>query len=383
MTRSTVPESIEDAPKSIQGCFPGLWWNENRDLARWDRIEEIKEQVSDSDVVGVVDSDADGLACDVVLREKYDNPTVIVAGSSEYGISFTQALNVLSETVNNTPVFVADLSPNDSFSSFLASLAKLDTEVRIFDHHNWTWSSQTSVRNVVDELVIEDDKCAAQVLQENIYPDADDQLTEFLEVTADHDLWIKEDDRSDYLSTLSFALPRDEYVQNAQEYGANMIKKSDHLSNVYHKIKKETEQMAQIAINRADFFDVNDTTVALTYFDCHQSQVGDTLIEDYGVDLAVIIQPTAHLSFRSTPEFGRCAELARDLGGNGHEDAAGASIYSEMNIDLETVNTEDLLIPEIGEEDVDPDSLNDIEALWRLRGQPAIDAVEDYLKQSL
>lgn len=378
---STVPESIEQAPIKIQGAFPGLWWNEDRREAKWNRIDELEEEISSCDVVAVVDSDADGRACEAVIRDKYENAVVIAANGSEYGISFTHALDIVSENVSETPVIVADLSPDSEFSSFLASVSKIDSDVRVYDHHDWNWTAKTSIENAVDKLVVEDELCAAQVLQRNIHPNADEQMKEFLEVTADHDLWIKEEERSDHLSTLSFELPRREYVEYALEHGADMVQNSDKLRTIYEESEKKSERMAELAIEQSEMITIDGTDVAITYFGCHQSRVGDMLIQDHGVDLAVIIQPTASVSFRSTEDFGRCSELARGLGGGGHNDAAGASVYDQFDFNPTTVTKEKAYIPELDEEksDIDLSSMNKMEFMWRTQGEPVIEAMKTYL----
>lgn len=380
---STVPKSIEEAEPSIKGMFPGLYWNEDRDEKKWNRIDEIMDQIEDADAIGVVDTDSDGLACEVVLREKFDNPVVIGAGSNDYGISYTHAMNIISEAdTKDTPVIVADLSPDSTFSSFLGSLAKINSEVRVYDHHEWDWSAKTSIEAVTDELVIEENKCAAQVLQENIYPDADEQMKEFLEVTADHDLWIKEDERSDHLSTLSFCLSTEEYVNNAIKYGADMVEESDDLEKLYEESEKEAESMAEVAVEKAEWFSVEDADVAITYFNCHQSRVGDKLI-DRGADIAIIIQPTLSVSFRSTEEYDVSAQLADGLGGGGHKKAAGASVYNMVEVNEK--EGAKYHFEELGEnpDDIDVTNMDVFEYTWRTEGEYLIRDLKSYTKNKL
>lgn len=381
---ATVPETVLDAPLEIQGNFPGLWWNTDRREARNGRVEELKEELPNADAVGIVDTDSDGLACEVVLNAKYENPVVIQANGGDYAISLSHALEIAGEhTPSDVPVIVADLSPDSAFSGMLAGLAKIESPVHVYDHHDWKWSAETSIRNVVEELVIGDDKCAAQVLQEEEYPEADSRLREFLDVTADHDLWRKEDERSDHLSTLAFQLDREEYVENALEYGANMVRESKELQGVYGESERQANERANMAIDRAEWHSINGVEVAVTYFDCHQSRVGDALLEQ-GADLAVIVQPTLSLSFRSTEEFGRCAELARGLQGGGHPTAAGAGLYHSIEMP-ETLSAEDLYIEEVDEsvEDLNVDRMNAFDYAWRTGGVPCMEFVVEYLHEKI
>ena len=162
---SKVPEAYTEAPVETQGLFPGLWWNHDRYEAREERVAELKEQIPQSDAIGIVDTDADGLACEVVLRSRYDNPTVIQANGGSYAISLTHALDIVAENApTDIPVIIADLSPDTTFSGLKAGLAKVDSPLFVYDHHDWEWTAKTSIECVVEELVIDDDKCAAQIV---------------------------------------------------------------------------------------------------------------------------------------------------------------------------------------------------------------------------
>lgn len=381
---TNVPEAYTDAPLDVKGNFPGLWWNTDRYEARRGRVEELESTIPTADAVGIVDTDSDGLACETVLRAKYDNPVVIQANSSEFGIGLTHALSLVSDSITgDTPVIIADLSPDTTFSSFKVSLSKIDNPTYVYDHHDWKWTAKTSIECVVDDLVIGDDKCAAQVLQEELYPEANEQLEEFLEVTADHDLWIKEDSRSDHLSALSFRLSREKYIEAAFEYGANMVSESKELQGIYGEGIRKAKERAKLAVDKAEWFSVDGVSVAITYLDCHQSRVGDMLLEN-SADLTVIIQPTLSVSFRGTEEFGDCAELARGLGGGGHPTAAGANLYKNISVP-ETISIESLIVPEFGEttEDLSEDDIEKHNYVWRSEGEPATEFMKQYLREEL
>lgn len=376
----SVPESVENESVAVQGLFPDpSWWNNDISERREDRVSEIMSKISDADAVGIVDTDADGLACEAVLRDKYNSPVVIQANGGANGISLSHALNVVSSNLErDIPVVVADLSPDSTFSAFQASLATVDAPIHLFDHHDWKWTALQSIETVVEEIVVEDGKCAAQILQENHHEEANETLQEFLEVTADHDLWKKEDPRSDHLSTLAFELPREHYISSALEYGADMLRESDRLRSIYDESERKSEERAKIAVENAEWFGISGADVAVTYFDCHQSRVGDELLEN-GADLAVIIQPTLSLSLRSTEDFGRCAELARGIGGGGHPTAAGGRIYDRINVPDNY--DEDFHLGSSIERNLSEPSK--FEYVWYNGGTPAVECIAEYLESSL
>lgn len=359
----TVPD-LSDEPLSTRMNYPGEWWNIDQDELRKEREDELEETLRDADVVGVVDSDADGLGCEVVLREAHEDKNVVViqGRGGEYGFRTPNVLSFVGEhTDEETEVVVADLAPDAQFSSYLAGLATIDGEINIYDHHDWEWFVEMSIQGVVDDVVVGDDQCAAQLVQEHQYPEADEQMLEFLEVTADHDLWIKEDERSDHLSTLAFAMDREKYVEAARTYGADMLGESDELRNIYNESEEEAEARANIAIDRAEWDEFGNFTVAMTYGGCHQSRVGDSLLNE-GADIAVIIQPTLKASFRSTEDADVSAELARSLGGGGHPTAAGAKLYHHLSV---------------------PDDTTKFEYVWNEEGEPALGFIKKFLRREL
>lgn len=359
---ATVPD-LSDEPLSVRMNYPGLWWNTDQSELREERKDELRSTLPKADVVGVVDSDSDGLACEVVLREAYpDSNIVVIHGrGGEYGFNLPDTFSLVGDyTTSDTRVVVADLAPDAQFSSFLAGLSKVSGDIHIYDHHDWEWFVRESISGVTDNIVVGDDKCAAQIVQENEYPDADAQMLEFLDVTADHDLWRKNDERSDHLSTLSFRLDRADYVDAARTHGADMVEASDDLRETYVESEKEAENRKDIAVERAEWNDYDGYTVAMTYGDCHQSRVGDELLNQ-GADVAAIIQPTLKLSFRSTEDADISAELARGLNGNGHPTAAGAKLYNHVDV---------------------PSEVNTFEYVWESEGQPALDTVREYLTRT-
>lgn len=362
MSDLTVPD-LTGEPLEVRMNYPE-WLNEDQDELREQRKEELKELLPDADIVGVVDTDSDGLACEVVIEEAFsDQNTVVVQGDGgKYGFDLPTMLQFVGDnTTEDTDVIIADLAPDEKFSSFVAGVCTIPGSVRIFDHHDWDWFVEESMSAVTDELHMGDDKCAAQVLQEEILPNPSETIKDFLTVTADNDLWIKEDPRSDHLSTLSFALDKEDYVEYAREYGADMVAESEEVADIYNETVEESERRIELACERAETITVGDMTVSLTYGDCYHSQVGENLLQD-GADLAVIIKPMLKISFRSADDYPICSELAKSLGGGGHEHAAGANIYNRVQVS---------------------DDVNKLEHTWDTEGEQALEYMKGFLRDNL
>lgn len=372
-----VKSEVFNAPPEVKGQFPGEYWNTDTREATRQRVAEIRENIGSADAIGIVDSDLDGLGCEVVLNIAYDNPVIVQGRGGKYQVSMEQMLDIVAESSNNSaPVIIADLSPDSTFSGLLAKIATIDNPVRYYDHHKWNWEAKESFK-VVDNLVINKDLSAAQIVLQEELDNPDEKYVEFTDVVADHDLWKKEDGRSDYLSTLAFEVDRDVFVKNAKKYGANMHLNPD-LRERYEEQESRTEQYAELAVEMASWFHISEYNVAITYFDCHASRVGDMLIQN-GADIAVIIQPTLSVSFRSDDTFTACDELADGLDGGGHEQAAGASLYH--HVDTSEYDSEELYIPEIDDEEPDVD--DKFEITWRTAGTDAKSFMRQYLERTL
>lgn len=335
--------------------YPGEWFYESHDHT------ELTDEIQEASVVGLVDTDCDGMACEYILNQVYGDE-LFVLKTGKYQLSDYDALRFIAEnTTEDDLVVIGDLAPDEEYSSFLAGISRIPAEVRIYDHHNWSWGAENSIRNVADEVVIGDgDMCAAQILQEYEYPNPTEQEQEFLEVTADHDLYLKEDPRSDHLSTLSFELEPEEYLLAVEEYGADVLEDPE-LEKHYENAENEAERRKEIVVDKAHKKSINGYEVAIAYGDAHQTRVGQELINQ-GADVVVIIKPWSKVSFRTAEDCPVAESLAKKLGGGGHKHAAGGSFYHYYE---------------------SPDDVAHLDHLHQTEGEPAIKAMEEFLQQNL
>ena len=221
--RPTLPDG---APLPISMLYPGEWWDEDYQEQQDSAEEDIVDGLDGAEVVGVVDSDADGLGCEVVLREAFPDKDVFCfpAGHRE-PVSVGEAGDFIAEHAPDAEqVVIADLCPNEGeVDEFIEPYAPFEGRLTVLDHHDWSGEMRSKVSKYAD-LVVEADRCATQLVLDEFIPDAPEHLREFADVTADHDLWIKEDERSNDLSDFSFwAEDRDQYVEACREYGADIM----------------------------------------------------------------------------------------------------------------------------------------------------------------
>ena len=315
--------------------------------------QEVATALAGADVAVVADTDADGLACAALIevavggdgpddgeaneretkgenRGESENGTdVALIGAGPYNLPDALA-RVGAYAEPGTHVFVCDICPDDR-----DDLVALDTltergAVRWFDHHQWDEGVAKAVRDAGVDLVVGDSKeeCSADVTLRSLDHDFDAKYRELAAVTRDHDLWLREDPRSDDLADLAYWLDAEEYVDIVLGNGADLpAEAEDYLTE--RRIEKE--QLIERAAGRAELVEVGPWTVGVTYGRCSQNEVAEALRER-GADASVIVKPAGSASIRGTKGFERCHEVARQVNGGGHPKAAGCKpdVYDDM-----------------------------------------------------
>ncbi|MFB6075400.1 MAG: DHH family phosphoesterase [Haloarculaceae archaeon] len=289
---------------------------------------EAAEAIDGAGVVVIADPDADGLACVALARAAFGEAALVPAGPHE----IDEALEWAAEYAEpDARVLVCDLCPDDE--SDLAALDELVAavaEVRWYDHHQWEPALGEVVDAAgVDRVVGDSEKvCTADVALAELEYDFDDRFAELAAVTRDHDLWIREDERSDDLADFSYWADPEEYVAAVLDHGPDL---SPAIHEYLAEQRVEKEQLIEKAVERAELREVGEWTVGVTYGRCSQNEVAEALREQ-GADAAVIVKPAGSASIRGTDSFERCHEVARQVNGGGHPRAAGCKpdVYEDM-----------------------------------------------------
>ena len=286
-----------------------------------EREEEFEESVSGRSTVMLVDGDADGLGAVVLGRQVHDDLGYSTA-SPNY---LEDALERLAEHVEEgATVYIVDLCPDPDVSlGDLETVVEKAETVRWYDHHQWDDDVREAIEGLGVEVVVgeSDEVCSADVtLQqfEEMGHDFDDATRELVAVTRDHDLWIRDDPRSDDIADLSVFLDADDYLDAVSE-GPDI---DDEYRELLAEKREEKEKLIELAVERADMVEIGDVTVAHTYGRCSQNEVAENLRGE-GADAAVVVKPEGGTSLRGSEGFERCHEVARKLGGGGHPRAAG------------------------------------------------------------
>jgi len=314
-----------------------------------DRLDENGAAAALAD--GETDADAEGSTEDVEdptedaegsieeVEDPTEDPTADAHAASPVALvaagphSLVDAIDRVAEYADpGVDVYVCDICP-DEYASVADPLDRLlDRAAGVwwFDHHQWDDEVATAVREAGVDLVVGDseEECSTDVALRSLDVDFDDRFRELAAVTRDHDLWLREDPRSDDLADYAYWASPEEYVTVVGAYGADLPETVE--SYVEHR-RVEKEQLIERAVERAEIHAVGPWTVGVTYGRCSQNEVAEALRER-GTDAAVIVKPAGSASIRGTDAFERCHEVAAQVNGGGHPKAAGCKpdIYDDM-----------------------------------------------------
>jgi len=352
----------DDLSLSRKSRLPGVgfFYPDSLDEEYADR--RAREAIEGAETVVVADGDADGLGCVALLREASDaaldvapfeeslaartdpgldtdadddeddeqeSPVGLVTASPH---SLDAALERVAEYADpGVDVFVCDLCPDDEgVADVVAAVVDRAASVRWFDHHQWDEGVADAVRETGVDLVVgdSDEECTADVTLRSLDYDFPDPLVDLAAVTRDHDLWIREDPRSDDLADYAHWASAEEYVTVVGRYGADL---PDPVVDYLDHRRVEKENLIEAAVDRADLKSVGPWTVGVTYGRCSQNEVAEALREQ-GADAAVIVKPAGSASIRGSDGFERAHEVAGLVNGGGHPRAAGCKpdIYDDM-----------------------------------------------------
>jgi oligoribonuclease NrnB/cAMP/cGMP phosphodiesterase (DHH superfamily) len=302
------------------------------------------EDLAGTETVVVADDDADGLACAALIREAVGADAafegesgVLRAGpiallsANPYAIA-SSLDRVATHAADAETVYVCDLCPDayDEVGAELEAVIANGADVRWLDHHDWDDEVAASVREAGADLVLgeSDEECAADVVARSLDHEFPLALQELLDVTRDHDLWIREDDRSDDLADYARWADPDEYLAIVADHGPDL---PEDVKAYVAEQRVEKEALVDLAVERATMHEIGPWTVAATYGRCSQNEVAEAL-RPRGADAAVVVKPAGSASIRGTDAFERCQEVARQVNGGGHPRAAGCKpdIYDDM-----------------------------------------------------
>jgi len=318
----------ERLPLSRRSVLPGEGFF-FPDSLEGERAElEAQSALAGAGTAVVADPDADGLACVALVREAFGEAALLPAGPHE----IDEALEYVAEFAEpGVRVVVCDLCPDHPADiEALGDVVERAGSVRWFDHHQWDEDLARAVGRAGVELVVGDseEECTADVALRSLGYEFDDRFADLAAVTRDHDLWIREDPRSDDLADFAYWEEPEAYVEIVRRYGVDL---PEPVLEYLDERRVEKDALIDLAVTRAETVEVGPWTVGVTYGRCSQNEVAESMRQD-GADASVIVKPAGSASIRGTDAFDRCHEVAGRVNGGGHPKAAGCKpdVYDDM-----------------------------------------------------
>ena len=321
---------IDDDRLSLarKSVLPGEGFFQPDSIQDNEKEREAADTLGGAETVVIADPDADGLACTALVRVARDTGTLLPAGPHE----MDEALEWVAEYADSgVEVFVCDLCPDsESDIAALDALTERAGSVTWYDHHQWDTALAATVRASGVDLTVGESEtvCTADVALEELEYAFGERYEELAAVTRDHDLWVREDPRSDDLADYAHWTEPERYIETVLEHGPDLPPDAEEF---LAEQRVEKEALIEKAVERAQLREVGPWTVGVTYGRCSQNEVAERLREQ-GSDAAVIVKPAGSASIRGTENFERCHEVAAQVNGGGHPKAAGCKpdIYEDM-----------------------------------------------------
>jgi oligoribonuclease NrnB/cAMP/cGMP phosphodiesterase (DHH superfamily) len=317
----------ETIPLSRRSLLPGEGFFTPDSFDETVAERDAEETLTGADRVVIADPDADGLGCVALVRVAFGSAALLPAGPHE----IADALEYVNEYGEpDLELYICDLCPDSSDDiAMLPAVAAAAGAVRWFDHHQWEEALFETVSEHADLLVGDSDSvCTTDVALEALEYDFEARYSELAAVTRDHDLWLREDPRSDDIADYAYWADPEEYIETVVEFGADL---PDDVESFLEERRIEKEALIEKAIDRAEYREIDGWTVGVTYGRCSQNEVAEAMRER-GADASVIVKPAGSASIRGTERFQRCHEVAGQVNGGGHPKAAGCKpdIYDDM-----------------------------------------------------
>ncbi|MFB6196851.1 MAG: DHH family phosphoesterase [Halobacteriaceae archaeon] len=320
----------EDLPLERKSLIPGRGFFLPDEIQREREDREVQNRVEGKATIVITDSDADGLGSAALIREVHGDAGIIPVGPNTIADGLRRAVEFSS---SGAVVYVCDLCP-DRYSSIQNELDDLldhASEIHWLDHHQWDDALASEIRSKGVELVIGDSEreCTVDVIIRALDYEFDEQHQELAAVTRDHDLWIKEDARSEDIADYAhWAEDRETYVETVRKHGVDL---PTDVRDFLEERRVEKQALIERAIDRAEIRELGKWRIGITYGRCSQNEVAEALRRE-GCDGAAIIKPSGAISIRGSEDFELAHEVAGELGGGGHPKAAGCKpdIYDDM-----------------------------------------------------
>ena len=274
--------------------------------------------------------DLDGIAsAAIVLR--YANR---INGSFEVFFSEPQTLHdTFAKLFHNlsidvTEIIISDLGLNkhivDQVAKILKDIKKANRNVKIrwFDHHIWNIEAKNKIGKIIDELVINERFCGAELVQRSLLPN-DAIAAKLALIARDADFWIFSNEISKKLSkVISY---REVPLKSLVETLSKGIFWNDDLERRFVEVLLKEKRMIAKCLETLETHVIRGFKVALVKGKIPAGEIAELLAKK-GYDVIAVISPEGKVSLRRGNSKINLVPIAEKLNGGGHPFAAGGTL---------------------------------------------------------
>jgi len=225
----------------------------------------------------------------------------------------------------NAYLYITDIGLDEDIASdvvgYLKELKSRSWRIYWFDHHVWDYDVEAKVSSIVDRLVIDRSKCAAEICYEQVLPE-DEIAKRLAELARDMDFWIKREELSVKLSkVLSTGYDRYKLISIL----ARGIFWNNELEKTYRKAVEREEKLLKKALSKVQIVKVDNLKVAIVKSNIPAGLIADILAKE-GVDIIAVVSCRGTVSLRRGNKSINLLPIAKKLHGGGHPYAAGGNL---------------------------------------------------------
>ena len=268
-------------------------------------------------VVHLTHNDLDAVGADAIHRMVFGTDGVFTIWSSVG--KFPSLFSIVASCEGRGDILsVSDLGYHEDTEMTAAKARNNGWKVSWRDHHRWREEEIKKIEKEVEALHIDTSLCGTGIVALDLARE-NPVAAEVARVVCDYDLWIHADPRS---AVLGQVLQRKKNREHVRDCLISGVFTDDLIEREYAEIKAEMDAMMLRSLAHSTVLG-RKYRIAFAPLFGYPSETAHFIRNEKKTDIEVIIGKDGKFSVRSVPPISHL--LAREFGGGGHPNAAGAS----------------------------------------------------------
>jgi len=239
--------------------------------------------------------------------------------------ALTKLVHVLNKDVSE--IVISDLGLNRRIVDLVAEILKnikdnYNVKIRWFDHHLWSDEAKNKIGKIIDELVVNERFCGAELVQRSLLPD-DAVAAKLALLARDADFWIFSNEISKKLSKIISY--REVPLKNLVETLSKGTFWNKDLERKFKEVLSKEKEVVDKCLETLETHIIKGFKVALVKGKIPAGEIAELLAKK-GYDVIVVISPEGKVSLRRGNSRINLVPIAEKLNGGGHPFAAGGTL---------------------------------------------------------